>query len=240
MRFLQFIMLVIYCGQACCPAHASVLESYRYTETIGKIENDIHWCVDKSEPIRLLYQGKGETHITQTDESYATVQWDMEKKSEDTSLHALRQPHTIIIQGRWKGRQITKEFPVDDTPWYQATSWSLRGFILSSRKKIRFWTVRIDTLEVHKITAVKKDVAVLNVHGAEEEAAEVELRLGGLLAMFWKSSYWFRPSDGVFLRFEGPSGPPGAPAIVVEYRGPAGPCELNAVELSSGPSQDAF
>jgi hypothetical protein len=51
----------------------------------------------------------------------------------------------------------------------------------------------------------------------------VELRLGGVLALFWKSSSWFRRSDGVFLRFEGPSGPPGAPAVVVGNRGPAAP-----------------
>ena len=116
----------------------------------------------------------------------------------------------------------------------QATSWSLRAFVLSSLKEIRFWTVRTDTLTAHKITAVKKKRMILNLNGANEEAVEVELRLGGLLSVFWKSNYWFRRTDGVFLRFEGPSGPPGAPDVIVEYQGPAPPCEMSALGTPSG------
>ena len=226
MRLSQLIILSLICGLTSFPAHAATLESYRYTETTGKSEEDIRWCVDKSGPIRLLYQGKGETHITQTDESSATVLWKMKKKSEKTSLHARRHPYVITIRGRWKGNPISRVLPVDDAPWYQATSWSLRAFVLSSKKEICFWTVRIDTLEVHKIKAIKEHRDILNVNGVNEDAVEVGLRLKGLMALFWKSSYWFRASDGVFLRFEGPSGPPGTPDIVVEYRGPAAPCGL--------------
>lgn len=132
------------------------------------------------------------------------------------------------------------EFPIDDAPWYQATSWSLRALVLSSQMEVRFWTVRIDTLTVHKIKAVKKQQMILNLNGAKEEAEEVELRLEGLLALFWKSSYWFRRSDGVFLRFEGPSGPPGTPDVVVEYQGPAAPCKMSALELTIRNSPEAF
>lgn len=227
MRHVQILALFFFYALVCSPADASSVESYRYEETIGGIEKQIQWCVHKSEPIRLLYQSESETHITQTDKSFATDQWEMDKQDEGTSLHARRRPHAIIIRGRWKGRKISKELPIDDAPWYQATSWSLRDFVLSSRQEIRFWTVRIDTLTVHKIRAVKKLPAVLDLNGVKEETVEVELRLGGLLSLFWKSSYWFRCSDGVFLRFEGLSGPPGAPDVVVEYRCPTSPCEIN-------------
>lgn len=196
--------------------------------------------MDKAEPARLLYHSKDETHITQTDEFYATIQWEMEKKGEGTILHARRSPQAIIIRGQWKGHQISKELSVDDAPWYQATSWSLRAFVLSSREEIRFWTVRIDTLEVHKIKAVKKPRVVLNLNGVNEEAVKVELRLTGLLAPFWKSSYWFRQSDGVFLRFEGRSGPPGAPVMAVEFRGPAAPCEWGPLEPRISRSKEGF
>jgi hypothetical protein len=42
---------------------------------------------------------------------------------------------------------------------------------------------------------VKKHPVALDLDGVKEEAVEVELRLGGLLSLFWKSSYWFRRSD---------------------------------------------
>jgi hypothetical protein len=224
LKLVQILVLVFFLGLAWSAAHASAMESYRYEETIGDVAKEFQWCLDKSEPMRLLYQCADETDITRIDASFATVQWEMEKKSDGTSLHARRLPDAIIIQGRWKGQQINKKLPIDDAPWYQATSCSFRPFVLSSRKEIRFWTVRYDTLKAHKIRAVKKRRQVLHLNGAEEDAVEVELRLSGMLALFWKCSYWFRRSDGVFLRFEGPSGPPGAPDMVVEYRGPAAPC----------------
>ena len=234
MKPAQIMVLVFLCVPAYRPVQASAVESYRYTETIGGVKKDIRWCVDKSEPIRLLYQSKEEMHITRTDDSFATVQWDMKNEAEGTSIQARREPHAIIIRGQWEGGRFTKELSVDDAPWYQATSWSLRAFVLSSLKEIRFWTVRTDTLTAHKITAVKKKRRILNLNGANEEAVEVELRLGGLLSVFWKSNYWFRRTDGVFLRFEGPSGPPGAPDVIVEYQGPAPPCEMSALGTPSG------
>lgn len=240
MKRAPIMALLFFFGLVCDSAHASAMESYHYVETIGEIGKDIQWCVDKSEPARLLYQSKEETHITRTDEFYATTQWEMEKIDEDTLLHARRTPRAIIIQGQWKGHQISKELSIDDAPWYQATSWSLRAFILSSREEIRFWTVRVDTLEVHKIKAVKRRQTVLNLNGVKEEAVKVELRLTGLLAPFWKSSYWFRQSDGVFLRFEGPSGPPGAPTLLVEFRGQAAPCELGPLEPRISRSKEGF
>ncbi len=223
MKRIQILVLVFLHGLACCAAHASAVESYRYEKTTGNVEEAFRWCLDKSEPMRLLYRCADETDITRIDASFATVRWEMEKKSEGTSLHARRLSNAIIIEGRWKGQPIAKKLSIDDAPWYQATSCSLRPFVLSSRKEICFWTVRSDTLTAHKIRAVKKQRQVLYLNGVKEETVEVELRLSGMLALFWKCSYWFRRSDGVFLRFEGPSGPPGAPEMVVEYRGPAAP-----------------
>jgi hypothetical protein len=232
-KLAQVAALVAVCALAYCPVHASAVESYHYEESIGGSKKEIQWCVDKSAPIRLLYQTNEVMNITETDESSATIQWEMERLDEYTSLHVFRRPHAIIIEGRWKGHKITRELPVDEAPWYQATSWSLRSFVLSSQKEIRFWTVRADTLSAYKIKAVKKRRMTLNLNGTEEEAVEVELRLEGLMALFWKSSYWFRQSDGVFLRFKGPSGPPGAPEMVVEYRGPATPCKLGALDAGA-------
>lgn len=61
-------------------------------------------------------------------------------------------------------------------------------------------------------------------------AVRIELRLTGMLAPFWKSRYWFRSKDGVFLRFEGPGGPPGTPEMVVEYQRPISPQHLAVVD----------
>ncbi len=234
MRFALTVITALLSCMAASSVYASDIESYHYIEKTGAAKKEIQWCVDKSQPSRLVYISKGEIHTTQTNQSFATLEWKMEKSMEDTLLHARRQADTIIIDGRFKGNDLRKVLHIDEDPWYQATSWSLRPFILSPVNSVRFWTVRINTLKAYKITATKKQNEDLSLGTGNEDAIQVDLRLSGMLAPFWKSTYWFRRSDGVFLRFEGPSGPPGAPDMVVEYRGPSDPCQLAAPELLSG------
>lgn len=52
--------------------------------------------------------------------------------------------------------------------------------------------------------------------GRTEEAMRVRVSPWGLLSLFWSSLYWFRPSDGAFLRYEAVRGLPGTPKTVVE------------------------
>jgi hypothetical protein len=224
MKTAHTLILTLFLCMACYPVHASEIESYHYVENEGQVKKEILWCVHKAPSCRLLFRSNDEKDLTRTDGSFATLEWEMEKTGEDTFLHARRQADTIIIEGKLKGAQIRKELSIDEAPWYQATSWSLRPFILSADHAVRFWTIREDNLRAYKIKAVKKSSQTLNLGTGKVAAIQVELRLTGLLAPFWKCAYWFRSGDGVFMRFEGPSGPPGSPYTVIEYRGPAAPC----------------
>jgi len=194
---LTLITVFISCVAA-FSVYASDIESYHYIEKTGASENEIQWCVDKSLPSRLLYICKNEIHMTQTNHSFATLDWKMEKCTENTLLHARRQADAIIIEGRFKGNDLKKVLHIDDDPWYQATSWSLRPFILSPVNQVRFWTVRIDTLKAYKITALKIQNEALNLGTGNENAVQVDLRLSGMLSR--------RDKLGVTCRVEVPVG----------------------------------
>ena len=57
------------------------------------------------------------------------------------------------------------------------------------------------------------------VDGRALEAMRVKVSPWGLLSLFWSSLYWYRSSDGTFVRFEGVRGLPGTPKTVVELIG---------------------
>ena len=56
----------------------------------------------------------------------------------------------------------------------------------------------------------------LTIAGKPIETIKIEMRLTGWRSYFWKSDYWFKADDGLFLRFEGQSGPSGENRITVE------------------------
>jgi hypothetical protein len=84
--------------------------------------------------------------------------------------------------------------------------------IASDAAERLFWTIRCDTLTAHKIKAIKKGVEKVDT---ADNMLHIRLTLPGLLAPLWKSDYWFALPEGVFFRFQGPSGPPGSSMTTV-------------------------
>lgn len=195
----------------------SELEAHGYISTKGDERAKILWCLDKSHPNRLYYRENDAWSITQTNKFSDTYCWTNVDTAGKAKIHAERRGNLIIIEGQQNGEQIRKEIAIDNAPWYQATSWSLRRFIVSGEKRVQFWSIRPDKLKAYKINAIRECEEILPIKNSRFRAVRVELRLKGMLAPFWRSRYWFRKKDGVFLRFEGPGGPPGAPQLVVEY-----------------------
>ena len=109
------------------------------------------------------------------------------------------------MRGRLKGRSIDKTFEIDASPWYQATSLSLRDLVASDETERLFWTLRLDTLGAHKIRAIKQGMQTVETAGQPETVLRIRLTLPGLLAPFWKSDCWFSMPEGIFFRFEGPA-----------------------------------
>ena len=143
----------------------------------------------------------------------------MSNEPEKEFMQAIREEDVIVVRGSRKGKAIEERFVVDQAPWFQATSLSLRKFVLSQDTRIAFWTLRPDTLKAMKLTATRVAQETIDAAGTSQAAVKVELRADGWRSAFWKSHYWFRASDGVLLRFEGQAGPSPANRIVIAYAG---------------------
>lgn len=194
------------------PACASQDEVYRYREVTGTLVKNVEWHLHKEDRYTLTYSAAGEKFVTITDREYNTRRWRVITADGETNLTAVRTGNTLSVSGRFKGKPVNRHLDIDDCPWYQATSLSLRGLIDSDHAECIFWTIRFDTLTAHKIKAVKKGVEKLE---SADTMLHIRLTLPGLLAPFWKSDYWFALPQGVFHRFQGPSGPPGSPVITI-------------------------
>ncbi|BBO78361.1 hypothetical protein DSCW_57780 [Desulfosarcina widdelii] len=190
-------------------------EIHHYREVTGTTSEEVCWHLTRGDTLILTYTSPTERHVTTTGSGYRTIRWQVTDTADGTDFVAERSEDTIVIKGRFKGEPIHQRLDIDDAPWYQATSLSLRGLIASNDSHRVFWTIRPDTLTPHKIKAVKKEIETVASEENQKKLQHIRLRTTGMLAPFWKSDYWFTLPRGIFQRFEGPSGPPGSPMTVV-------------------------
>lgn len=196
----------------CCPrAFAAALEHYSYEQTTGDSVKTLDWRLEADAPYRLVADIGPERDITRVDELMATTSWKVTDQAADTDFRVWREGDRLQIEGRFKGEAIRETREIDDAPWYQALSVSLRPLVGSPREDLEFWSMRPDTLEVHKLRVTSREEEDFDIMGEKTRTVKLEIRLAGFRSMFWKCHYWLRKSDGLFLKYEGPSGPPGWP-----------------------------
>jgi hypothetical protein len=190
-----------------------------YIEKCGDTAKQVCWCLTGQKGYQLTYQTTDECHVTETDDSLATLSWQMTKTSQKFSMKSIRQENAILIDGEDEGKIIQKHIEIDDTPWFQATSLSLRNFILSNRTEIEFLTLIPQVYDVYKMKATKSGTEKLVIHNQTIETVRVEMKLAGILGSIWKGHYWYRARDGAFMRFTGPANIAGTEQMVVSFTG---------------------
>lgn len=199
-------------------ANASA-DSYRYRKQTGKETREFLWTLEQGREIRLTAESSEDCHLTLMDPTLTTRQWRLVNPGTATEITVRREKDVLLLNGRFEGQPVARAIEIDSDPWYQALSLSLRALRDAEKQSLEFWTLRPDNLEVHKLRAVRKGVEMLEVDGKQVAALKLEVSLTGLKAMFWRCNYWLRESDGVFLRYRGPSGPPGCPETEVRLVG---------------------
>ena len=214
-------------------AGCAEIESYEYLETVGDTQLAVQWCAEKSKNTRLLWQTRDEVSLIETRGPFDTARWHGRNTAENTDISAFRQGDAILVKGKLKGKAIDKTIAIDAAPWFQSMSWSLRSLVLSKDEQLELWTLRPDTLKAHKLVARKIGTEELQIGEKTVAGIKIELRVKGLLGPFWSSYYWFRETDGVWLRYKGVSGAAGNPALRIEYQRPSAPCDIATAALTA-------
>ena len=145
----------------------------------------------------------GETYAIQDDFDMATVFFTYENKGQKTFYTASREGNAIRLEGTFKGKPVSRFFRIDERPIYQSVERSLQGFAISgSSRLIYFWIVLPMDAMVFQLTAHREGRERVDVAGERVEAERVRVTLPGIAAVLWNSLYWYRPTDGTFLKSE--------------------------------------
>lgn len=160
---------------------------------------------------------RGDMHEVRVDENLHTQRWRYISRENRVDYTARLRGDEIVIEGVNEGETVNERKRLrDDDPWIQSIEKSLETFVLSNDDRMEFWTIQPDNLSLRKLLARRSGPETIDVDGEPVEAWRVRISLPGIGSIFWGAEYWYRTSDGQFVRYEGTRGPPGTPETVVE------------------------
>ena len=135
------------------------------------------------------------------DDSYATLDWYFTNLSADTAFHAVRESNTIRITGIFKGKKYDNTRAIGDFPWIQ--EWNNGCSELVRRGNTNFIYYSINQMDPSMGMTFKgvflKEEAI-DVNNETVKALHYRISLTGLLEAFWSADFWFRKSDGRYIR----------------------------------------
>jgi len=141
------------------------------------------------------------------DREYSLERWTRICAEDDTEYTAERKGEYLIIQGKTKGDVVNKKLKVGTKALYVYPKYSLSKFALSGMPKIKFWTIRRDRLSKLPMQAVRRGVETVMINDEEVEVIKVYYSIASKFReKFYNHNYYFRKSDGLFLKKEEQSG----------------------------------
>ncbi len=148
----------------------------------------------------------------------STREWSFSDPGREMDLAASVQGGRIVLSGSFRGKKVDKRFAAGGAPWNQLFQVGLSPFVLANGRETAFRSIGTQgpgELKIGKMSVARKGEEVIEVAGRKVEAVHVRISLSGLLAMFWHGDYWYRRSDGLFLRYRGRNRK-GGPVVVSE------------------------
>lgn len=148
---------------------------------------------------------------------YETVEWRFKSQKGDIDVVAVRQENKLIITGKFGGKENNKkEIGIDNRPWHQIFQLGMMKFAISEKAPdyVEFWGIRPDNPESVGVLAARREkIETVEVNGKKVETSHLHIGLAGWLSIFWTGDYWFRKSDGLYIK-AAPSG--GVTAELIE------------------------
>jgi hypothetical protein len=145
----------------------------------------------------------GESYDILNSPDMATLSFSYGNTAENTFYSVHREGDSIRMEGTLRGKPFSRLSRIDSHPLYESVERSLQGFAISgSTRTLDFWMVLPTEAQVFQMVARREGRDRVEVAGESVDAERVKVTLPGIGAILWSSLYWYRPSDGTFLRSE--------------------------------------
>lgn len=144
--------------------------------------------------------------------------WKSGNLREGTQVSAVRSGDSLILTGTYRKKPVTKSYSLKGVVWKQMIPFDLADFAFSKSGPLTFLCLALMgpyALKTAQMQAKRVGEETISYKGEKTGAIHIRVSPAGIFAALWHANYWFRKSDGVFIRSES-TGMPGRPGAVME------------------------
>jgi len=134
------------------------------------------------------------------DKEYTVKNWERTCKGEGTKYLGKKEGKAFLFEGQLRKKIINKEITIGSKPFYVFPKYSLTKFAFSPMKSLKFNIVRRDKLSRLSMQAKNRGEETVEVNGEEVDAINVYYSAPGPRAKFYNRNYYYRKSDGIFVK----------------------------------------
>lgn len=186
---------------------------YVYNKVVGNYQSQSTWTV-REEENQLHIEGKslsGQTIIISSTDRH-TKSFTYQSKNGRNDYKIYRDGPYLVAMGTIGGQPMQRSYNIRHRLWMQEFDFSLKPFILSQERAIKFYIIHPKKLSMHHMVAKKQRQEELLLNGTRHSTIKVKVSLTGFKGMFWSAKLWFDRNSGDLLKYvanEGPSTPTG-------------------------------
>lgn len=211
---IAFVIVILVILLPLQPVLCLQQERHTYLIKNGDEEYISSWILDTHGDVAVIRtMQKDELFVTTCSATGDTLK--MEVTDSEENIKAWRTGDTLFVRGVINGKQVNEQYAVDEAPFYQTLTYSLRDFLSSGKKQVVFWMLHPETYKPFKIQATKGGTSTISLYGKETEVQHIRIRVSGILSILWHGDYWYRTDDHVLVEYRGLNGPPGSSQTIV-------------------------
>lgn len=139
------------------------------------------------------------------DDKFETLEWKISEPSKGTDFKAVKKGDSVVLKGRFNGKDIDRTEDLKGKPWYQQMGISA-GHVLNGGT-VTFFCLRPTDLEGFFMTAT--EMGEVTYKG--KKVHRVKSAPVGIGAKFWSCDYYYDSTDLTYAGYKAVEGGPGTP-----------------------------
>ena len=158
------------------------------------------------------------------DLSGADRSWKAAERMKGTNVLLVKSGDSLVLSGTFRGKPVSRTYALKGVAWKQMMPFDLRDFALSSAASLTFTGIALVgpyALKPYTMRARRMGEETVDLRrGTPVPAVHIRIAPTGLFSALWHGDYWFRKSDGLFVKSisSGMPGSPGATMVLVDER----------------------
>jgi hypothetical protein len=161
------------------------------------------------------------THELRIDGNGADRSWKAVNRAKGTDVLIVKVGDSLVLSGTLRRGPVSKSYPLGGAVWKQMMPFDLTDFAMSNDASFSFTGIALlgpYALKPYTLKARRMGDDTVDVLGSRIGAVRIRISPAGLLSALWHGDYWFRKTDGTFVKSVS-SGMPGGPGATMLLAG---------------------